>query len=138
MLLIIGGVIVYRWHKNNTEQYKTGIMEGGELCIAYSCADDAVSESFELDGGAVTESARFAFSEFSGKVKAGRIYSPVSEGKAVLLTSHSERHSEVIYEKFDITVDSGRKISFKQSVLTEEEYEAAMRGEPADDADSKQ
>ena len=125
---IVGGTIFWVRYKQRNEQYKTGVMDGGELCVAYSCIGSSAGEEFLLKGDALTETMRFAFVEFFGTTKTGRIYTPLYEGKATLLTAHSEKADEVIYERFDISVDSSRKITFRQETLTEEEYEEAVNG----------
>lgn len=126
--VVVGGIIAYSIYKARTEQFQTGIMDGGELCIAYKCMDSASGEEFLLKGDALSETMRFAFKKFDGTTRTGRIYTPVFEGEATIFTAHSERSDTVIYERFIVTVNGSKKISFTQETLTEEEYVEAVNG----------
>ena len=125
VLMAVSGVIIYKWYKAKNEQYKTGIMEGGELCIAYHCDASTDGAELILRGDALRETVRFSFCEKGGIMKSGKIYSPVSEGSAEIYASYMEKYGKMIYERMDISVDSGMNISYTPNTLTEEEYEEA-------------
>ena len=128
VLATISAVLVYKWYQAKHEQYKTGVMEGGELCIAYRCDAAAGAASFKLEGDAVKETARFAFSEKGGVLKSGMIFTPVSEGSATLYSEYTDKDGDINRERFDITVDGGLNITYTASPVTAEDSEAETKG----------
>lgn len=131
VIMAVGAAIAYKWYKNRTEKYKTGIMESGELCIAYLCATNSEREEFVLKGGALAETTRFAFVLSGNVTRAGRIYTPVAEGEAELYTAHSEESimGKRLYEHITVTVGADLNITFTQESISQEDYEAAVNGE---------
>lgn len=119
VVFIIGGIVFYRWYTAKHEQYKTGVMTDGNLCVAYICGDGGARQSFVLDGDAVEEQSRFAFSEFY-YTRLGRIYKPVSEGTAVLTTVHSDKNGNEVRERIEITVDSSMNITYTAEAADKE------------------
>ena len=111
VLFLIGGIVFYRWYNAKHEQYKTGVMTDGNLCVAYISSDSGARQSFVLKGSAVEEQSRFAFSEFY-YTRLGRIYKPVQEGTAELTTMYIDKQGNEVHERFEITVDSSLNITY--------------------------